>query len=142
MQVRVGPVSAGSVTAWVAYARAVLSAAAEGRADAPPVDAAAAEQLALYLQEWDALAATADPVVWTGEADPEQLEYLAHSFFRIAAALAEQAEARGYPVAPAEGEEFYQALVLGIITALEHESRSTAELSDQLRSTWPGLKEP
>ena len=72
--------------------------------------------------------------------DPERVEYLAHVWFQLAERLASEAEARGFPLSPPEGEEFYQALVSAILDALAYEGRSLLEFSEQLRGEWPGLK--
>lgn len=138
MEVRVGPVSAASVTVWVAYAQEVL--ATPGEHDVLHVDAVALEAFNRYLSEWAMLARVADPFLWVGEVDPERLEYLAHSFARIVEHLAALADHRGLAGAPAEGEEFYQALVASIIGALRSEQGSASTFSEQLRDRWPGLR--
>lgn len=140
MRVHLGPVSSSSVRMWVAYARTVL-AQALSQADAPPIGDEVVRNFEWYLDAWDDAAARQDEVVWVGEIAAEQLEFLAHAFYRLTAVLAEEADQRGYPISPPEGEEFYQALVRAIIEALEHEDDARAAFSEQLRADWPGYKE-
>jgi hypothetical protein len=142
MQVRVGPVSAGSVTAWVGYGRTVLSRARDGTDGSPTLEPAVRDLFEGFLDEWATLARHGGDVVWVADVVPEQVEFLTHAFYRLAAHLADQAERRGYPAAPPEGDEFYQALVAAIIDALGQQDRATGEFSEQLRQAWPGLKEP
>jgi len=141
MIVRIGPVSPGSVTLWVAYARTVLALNLASPSD-PALDEPTIELLERFLDEWDELAASSAPFVWATEIESEQVEFVTHTFFRIADALAEGAKARGYPISPPEGDEFYQALVNAVIEALHQEGRSMTEFSEQLRERWPGRKEP
>lgn len=139
MLVRVGPVSSGSVTLWVAYARTVL-----GQATVRPGEHAVPDELIegfeAFLDEWDRAADGGAEVVWEHELDPEQVRYLAHAFHRIAVGLAAEAERRGFPIAPPEGDEFYQCLVLALLDALERDSEPMREFAVELRTTWPGLK--
>lgn len=141
MRVQVGPVAAGSVTIWVAYARTVLA-----QALAHPHDRGAAlpeEVIAgfeAFLDEWEDLASADTEFVWIADVEAERVEFLAHAWAGIVSDLAEQAEVRGFPLAPPEGDEFYQALVAALLDALAYEGRSMMEFSEQLRDGWPGLK--
>jgi hypothetical protein len=140
MEVRIGPVSCGSARAWVAFAREVLGhegAAAE--ATGMPDDVVA--RFLAYLDAWDDEAGHGDPFIWTGEVDPEQLEYLAHSFLRIVDHLVEAAGRPENTGMPEEGDEFYQALVSSIIDNLSRQGRAESEFSEQLRDRWPGLRD-
>jgi hypothetical protein len=138
MEVRVGPVSARSATAWVGYATDVLTSAV-GNSDVPTVDPDIVAEFIGYLNQWEHHAAHGDPFIWTGEIEPERLEYLVHGFARIVDHLAAMADRRDEPNAPAEGDDFYQALVLSIIDALAQQGDSMGEFSEQLRDQWPGL---
>ncbi|MCC5950745.1 MAG: hypothetical protein JJU45_01485 [Acidimicrobiia bacterium] len=142
VELRIGPVPSGSVTIWVAYARTVLAQALSTGGGLPPIDPALIEEMERHLDAWEAAATPDQPFLWTTEADPERLAYLAHTFLQIVQRLSEQAENRGFPIAPVDGEEFYQALIRGIIDAFEAEGRSFASFAEQLRDEWPGLKEP
>jgi hypothetical protein len=139
MEVRVGPVSARSARAWVGYATDVLTSAV-GNSDVPAVDPAIVEEFVGYLNQWDHHATLGDPFIWTGEIEPERLEYLVHGFARIVDHLAAVANRQDQPNAPAEGDDFYQALVLSIIDALAQQGHSMSEFSEQLRDQWPGLR--
>jgi len=137
MEVHIGPVSAASASVWVRYAEEVLATRSGG--DVPAVDPDTVTEFRRYLTEWDDHAQRhGEPFVWTGTIEPERLEYLAHSFARIVEHLAAVATRQG-AVQPAEGEEFYQALVFAIIDSLAQEGNATSEFSEQLRDRWPGL---
>lgn len=125
---------------WVAYSRTVLaqSIARPGEHEIP---AELVEGFEAYLDRWESLAAAADELVWEEDLDPELVRYLAHAFHRIATGLATEAERRGYPISPPEGDEFYRALVTGFLDALEAESDTMREFAEELRATWPGLKD-
>ena len=126
---------------WIAYARTVI-----GQQLAHPghmgvtLSDEIAEMFESYLDEWEAVAESSPEFLWVTEVDPERVEFLGRAFFTIADGLARAAEDRGYPISPPEGDEFYQALVTGFLSALADEGRSRAEFSEQLRDDWPGLK--
>ncbi len=138
MEVRVGPVSAASVTAWVTYAHDVLDASADD--DTVTIDPVILEAFNAYLHEWGLLAQAGDPFLWVGDVEPERLEYLAHGFARIVEHLAVVADQRGLAGAPRVSEEFYQALVVSIIDTLAQHGKAPSEFSEQLRERWPGLR--
>lgn len=123
MIIRIGPVSPGSVTLWVAYARTVLALNLASPMD-PLLDERTIELLEHFLDDWEEEATTGTEFVWSVDIDPEQIEFVTLAFFRVAGVLAEAAEARGYPISPPEGEEFYQALVNAVIDALHQQGRS------------------
>jgi hypothetical protein len=142
MRVQVGPVASGSVTMWVAYARTVLAQAISRHdADLGRIPLEALDGFERFLDTWDDLADRDTEFLWIADVDPEQIEYLAHTWFGLARALANQAERRGFPVSPPEGDEFYQALLHALLDGLAQEGRSLAEFAEQLRDEWPGLKE-
>jgi len=138
MEVRVGPVASASVVAWVRYARRVLDRPDDGVV--PTVDPATVDEFRGYLDTWEAHAVGGDPFLWIGEVEPERLEFLAHGFARIVEHLVHLADHRGVADAPADGDEFYQALVFSIIDALDRHGASTHEFSEQLRDRWPGIR--
>jgi len=140
MHVQVGPLPSGSVTIWVAYARTVLAQSLAHPGAHAPLAVEAIDAFEEFLDEWDEEASMGTEFLWSAEVDPERVEYLAHVWFRLAAQLAAEAEIRGFPLSPPEGDEFYQALVATVLDALAYEGRSTLEFSEQLREQWPGLK--
>jgi hypothetical protein len=141
MRVQIGPVPAGSVTMWVAYARTVLAEAmTRPGKHAVHLSPEAIEGFESFLDQWDEHARAGGDFVWIDDVNAEQVEYLAHAWFTLAGALAEEADARGFPLAPSEGEAFYQSLVSAVLDALAREGRSLLEFSEQLRTDWPGLK--
>lgn len=140
---QIGPVKSSGVLAWVAHARGVLAEMRAGRGPAGPALApGVVDAFERFLDEWQRTAAHDDEFVWSADVDPEQVEFLAHAFYNIAQELATAAEARGYPLAPPEGEEFYQSLVCAFLDALEQEGKGAGAFAEDMRTTWPGLKEP
>jgi hypothetical protein len=140
VHVQVGPVPATSVTMWVAYARTVLAQSITGSPDFPlRLDPDVVRLFERYLDEWEDLAERHPDFRWETDVDPERVEFVMHSFFQIAVLLEKLAEQRGYPLAPPAGEAFYEALVNGVVTAMEAEGRSLEEYAAQLRDVWPGI---
>jgi hypothetical protein len=141
MRVRVGPIPSAGAGLWIAYARTVVSRAIV-RPDELGVSLApdALEAIDTYLDQWDAAAADGPNFDWEAEFEPDELVALGGAWLEIAQALADDAERRGYPMSPPEGEEFYRALVTGFLDALDREGGEYAELAVRLRLDWPGLK--
>ena len=141
MRVRVGPLPSAGAGLWIAYARTVV-----GRAIVRPGELGvhlppdAVESIDGFLDEWDAAAAEGPDFVWERDLEPDELVALGGAWLDIAGALARDAERRGYPMSPPEGDEFYRALVLGFLDALDRAGGEYAALAEQLRHDWPGLK--
>lgn len=127
---------------WVLYARTVLAQAlTHPGTPGETLPPEAVERFEHYLDAWEDVAALDTEFVWIDDVDPEEIEFLAHTWFGLARDLAEEAEQRGYPLAPPEGDEFYQALLTALLDALTAEGRSMREFSEMLRAQWPGLKD-
>jgi len=141
MRVQVGPLPSAGAGLWIAYARTVVSRAIV-RPDELGVDLtpSAVEAIEDFLDEWDAAAAEGPEFLWETDLDPVRLVELGGAWLEIARALARDAERRGYPMSPPEGEEFYRSLVFGFLGALDAAGGPHAELAEQLRQEWPGLK--
>jgi hypothetical protein len=141
VRVEIGPVSATSVTAWVGYARKALDeVVGEPGSDGVWIPDDTMATFAGYLDQWEGAAKGVDEFQWASEIPADEAEYLSHAFFRIASNLANRAEERGYSMAPPEGDEFYKALVVSFLAALDAEGPSSQEFSEHLRSFWPGLE--
>ncbi len=136
MHVQVGPVPSESARAWLAYARRLVGEYSRQL----PIQVAAS--FSGYLEEWVDHADDGEQFVWEGNAEPEEVEYLLHAWFKLANAVVEQRERTGEPVAPPEGHLFYCTLVNALLNALRSESRATAEFVEHLAPFWPGLDEP
>jgi hypothetical protein len=139
--VHVGPVESQSVLVWTSYSRAVLHSTLASRESKMTLDASLLEGFEALLDQWEQTARAGDQFVWSTDAEPEQLEYLAHAFFNIVSSIARESEARGERVSPAEGDAFYYALVHGLLAALFDAGGSHAEFAEFLRASWPGLQE-
>lgn len=136
MRVVIGPVSSASALAWLDYADEVLD---ELASMAPGECFTAPEVLAVfraYVTSWRQ-AAVGSEMVWERDIPAEQVEYDMHAFQRIAEVLAARAEERG-AAAPPEGEDFYLALLNGVLTALQAEGPSSASYAKHLSEFWPG----
>ena len=148
MHVQVGPVSSASVIAWVGYAREVLGrVTGHEETGSPAVGPDAVASFERYLAAWAEIAARSPQFLWTADVDPEEVEYLAYTWFVLAGQVlagdATTARARrGLPRRPPESEEFFQSLVTAMLDALSQEGRSLHEFAEQLREDWPGLQGP
>lgn len=127
-----GPVSARSMGAFAAFARATLEGAGPG-ADVP---SDAARAFFGYIDEWEAGASVGGDVTWRTEAEAEVVEYLVYAFWRVAKEVNDDAGAA--PVVPAEAAAFYWLLVGSLLTAMEEAGGSHAEFASNLREFWPG----
>ena len=140
MHVQVGPLSSSGALVWIAYARTVLAQAMTGQAPGGVhLDPDVVEAFEGFLEEWEQEAKGGGPFLWVGEIDPERVEFLAHAFSNVATALAADADERGFPVGPPEGEDFYQAVVIGFLDALSLEGGAIGAYAVELRANWPGL---
>jgi hypothetical protein len=136
MRVVVGPVDAGSASVWLAYARDVLD---ELETMAPGECFTSPQVLATfrhYVDEWSSVS-DGEKFLWEQDIPAEQVEYNMHAFQRVAGVLAERAEREG-PKAPPEGEDFYLALLHGVLAALEAEGPASAAFAKHLGEFWPG----
>lgn len=136
MRVVIGPVSVASADAWLDYAEDVieeLAAMAPGECFTTPE---VLDVFRAYVASWRE-AAVGTEMVWERDIAPEQVEYDMHAFQRVAEVLARRAEEHGQ-AAPPEGEDFYVALLQGVLAALEAEGPSSAAYAKHLSEFWPG----
>jgi hypothetical protein len=131
VKVEVGPVPSAAATAWLDYATSVVV----ERRRTMPVQVVAS--FVGYLEEWKAAAGEGAIFHWEGKAEPEEVEYLLHAWFKLATERAESGRDAG---GPDEGRPFYSAVVHALLQALRTENASTAELADHLAQFWPGLE--
>lgn len=132
----IGPVSVASANAWLDYADQVigdLAAMAPGECFTRPE---VLDVFRAYVSSWRSVAVGSD-FLWEREIPPEQVEYDMHAFQRVVELLARRAEEQGV-AAPPESEEFYSALLRGVLRALEAEGPSSAAFAEHLSEFWPG----
>ena len=132
----IGPVGVASANAWLDYADQVideLAAMAPGECFTTPE---VLEVFRAYVTSWRSAAVGSD-FLWEQEIPPEQVEYDMHAFQRVAEVLARRAEEQG-DAAPPESEDFYAALLRGVLGALEAEGPSSAAFAEHLSEFWPG----
>lgn len=140
MRVVVGPVSGESARAWLDYADAVISrldVIAEGACYATDAMVRVFEG---YVRSWRRAARGADTFVWEHDLPAEEAEFHFHAFFQVATLLAEREAEFGESLSPPEGDEFYLALINGIVVALSVENDASAEFASHLAQFWPGLE--
>jgi hypothetical protein len=136
MRVVIGPVSVPSANAWLDYAEEVLgelASMAPGECFTTPE---VLEVFRAYVASWRE-AAVGTEMVWERDIRPEQVEYDMHAFQRVAQLLAQRAEEHGL-AAPPEGEDFYVAVLQGVLAALDAEGPSSAAYAEHLAEFWPG----
>ncbi len=136
-----GPVAVGSAKAWLGYARRVV---ADLEFLAPDDCVTTPEVLAVfdgYLTAWEQAADGKDVFLWARDIPAEQVEYHLHAFQKVAGVLVDRAERTGVRHAPEEGEDFYAALLQGVLSALEAEGPSSAAFAQHLGEFWPGREE-
>lgn len=138
MRVVVGPVSRSSAKAWLGYARRVVDELGELAPDATFSSPEVVATFTDYLDQWDVAAATSGEFVWESEIPAEHVEFHMHAFHQVATVLREREERVGARQAPEEAQEFYLALLQGVLTALEAESQASAEFAQHLGRFWPG----
>ena len=138
MKIELGPLPSASAIAWIDNAWRVLSMMSDRR-DVPfGVPPAARIAIESYFQEWLATAALGPEFHWTGEEDPDTVRLLVRYWYSIATLVHTRAEELGLPVAPAEAEPFYRAVVDAVLEALDDEGRKDlADLATELRLRWP-----
>lgn len=143
VEVRLGPLPAGSAATWVAYAVSVLDAIQGGTTEVAPLDEQLVSAFRGYLAEWEraADAAAGSPFEWHGRMDRDTLADLATAWLELMAVVSGRVEDLGLPVGPASGEAFYHALVAAIGEALDvaEDEQHAERLGDKLREAWPGL---
>ncbi len=139
MRVVIGPVSRESASAWLGYARRIvdaLGALAPDECFSTPEVCAAFDR---FLTEWETVAASRDDCfLWEQELTVEDVEYHVHAFHQVASMLSRRSELGRQRKAPAEGEEFYAAVVRGALTALDAESPASSAFAEHLGEFWPG----
>lgn len=136
MRVVIGPVDVRSAEAFVGYARRALrdvGAMAPGECFTTPEVIAVFQA---FLDRWDD-ATAGEEFFWEADLPAEQVEYNMHALQRVAGVLAERAEREGRQM-PLEAEDFYLALLHGVLIALEAEGPSSAAYAKHLAEFWPG----
>lgn len=137
MRVVIGPVDARSAEAWLAYADQVLDelgTLAPGECFSTPETVAILRD---FVSRWQEPARQDRVFLWDEDVPAERIEFAMHAFQRVVDLLARRAEVHGR-TAPPEGDDFYLALLQGVLGALQSESASSAAFADHLAEFWPG----
>lgn len=137
MRVVIGPVDARSAQAWLGYADHVLDelgTLAPGECFSTPETVAILRD---FVSRWHETARQDRVFLWDEDVPAERIEFAMHAFQRVVDLLARRSEVRGR-TAPPEGDDFYLALLQGVLGALQSESPSSAAFADHLAEFWPG----
>jgi hypothetical protein len=139
VRLEVGPIERATAAAWIHWADETLGQLRRQSATGACVSAEAVDDLRYYLEQWKPVArSTHDSFRWHGEIDPDQLEYLVHTFFNLDVQLSHEDRRQGeWSPPPGSARAFYLVLVRALLHALELESPARAAFVDQLRSCWP-----
>jgi hypothetical protein len=132
--IELGPVSATSARAWIAYAGEMLEllqALPEGELPAPALDA-----FASLLDQWRPVAERGEPFRWTSEEEPERVQYLLKALYVAGTLIEREASLGRAHLRPADADAFHFVLVRETFDALEHESKADAEFVTQMRNIW------
>lgn len=139
MRVTIGPLPSGAATEWLTYANETLD-HVRGAPLPFAVPPEVVEEFRSYLNAWTATACTAaaDGVefVWSGEAEAHRVRVLMTYWLNIARFLAD-GKLASRPVMTAAIENFYEAVVASILSALAEEEPVARVIEER----WP-LREP
>lgn len=142
MRVDVGPVEPVSAEAWIEWVRPALGELDAGSESDGGPPGEVLTHLLPYLEQWATRnGATGETLRWTGDIDPDELEYLVHAFHRLDGCLSPPLRRGQDDALTDEGRLFYLVLLHALLHALESESPSRAAFVDQLRSSWPSAAE-
>jgi hypothetical protein len=134
MHVEIGPVSAASAKAWIAYASAMVEVLRGARE--PGIPPQALDGFVELLDEWRPLAEGDEPFRWSADEDPERAKFLLNALYRAGLVIEAEAEAGHAQLRPAAADEFHFQLVHEVLEALEKESEADAQFVEGLRGVW------
>jgi hypothetical protein len=137
MRVVIGPVDARSAAAWLGYADRVLDelgTLAPGECFSTPETVAILRD---FVARWRTALGDDRLFLWDDDVPAERIEFAMHAFQRVVDVLARRAEVHGR-TAPPEGDDFYLAVLQGVLSAMQAESGSSAAYADHLAEFWPG----
>ena len=138
MKLDVGPVAPASAVVWMKWVDVVCADLDSAPPSPTSPSTAGFVEAVSCLERWmPRTGGLRGTVRWQPDVDPDELEYLAHAFFKLDTQLSDEVASP----APPEGRAFYLVLVRALLHALETESPSRAAFVDQLRSSWPTAAE-
>jgi hypothetical protein len=143
MRVDIGPVPLTSAEAWLDYAAGVVR---ELRVAPRAVTSDVIDAFTSYLDEWRATAvhasASGEKVFrWSGDANPENVEYLVFALYRLGTRLTEEEDIGTREPRPAAATKFHVVLVRSLLAALECQGEAEAHFVRQLREVWGPARE-
>jgi hypothetical protein len=134
MHVEVGPVSAASARAWIAYATetlALLRTLPAQQLPAPALDA-----FASLLEEWRPIAERDELFRWSSDEAPERAQYLINALYVAGTRIEAEAASGRARLRPPEADEFHIVLVREVLDTLAHESDADAHFVEEMRNLW------
>jgi hypothetical protein len=132
--VEIGPVSAVSARAWIAYAEETLP-VLRGLTDRA-IGPQALEGFTSLLDEWRPIADRDEPFRWSSQENPERAKFLLNALYWAGIIVEREAEAGRAQLRPKAADEFHILLIHEVLDALEHESEADAHFVEELRNVW------
>lgn len=139
VELDVGPVAPASAVAWMEWAEQIFAELRNGPPSRAMFSAEALDGIEGYFKRWMPQAALDQAFRWRAKIDPDELEYLLCTLFRLDARF-DARQGQGQP-AYDEGRVFFLVLVRALLHSLETESPGRAAFADQLRAAWPSAAE-
>jgi hypothetical protein len=134
VRIDLGPVASDSARAWIAYAAEmleVLRALPE-----PGLPAAALDAFGSLLDQWRPIAEADEPFRWSGDLEPERVQYLLKALYAAGEAIEREAASGRARLRPPKADAFHFVVVRESFEVLEHESKADAEFVAQMRNVW------
>lgn len=135
MHLELGPLPSRSARLWVENARVAL-AGVRRAGNALPVTLPSDIEATFvdYLDEWDALAASGDPFVWSADVDDDHASHLIVYFFGLLSLDDQLWAEHGLPFTPEGAEPFIRALSEAVVAGLD---AAKSELAPPIQASWP-----
>lgn len=141
VELRLGPVDAGSARVWVDNTSRILAAVRKHpEVLEEEVPAGILDQFDVLLETWGTLADAAEDFYWTARGDAVDVQTLVDWWAKIDRLSPEQMGALGVHWSPPKGEPFFLALTACVMDAIS-DRRDMEALVAALRHQWPHASE-
>jgi hypothetical protein len=132
--IEIGPVSAESARAWIAYATETLEVLRQ--LESKELERQALDGFASLLGAWRPIAYRDEPFRWSSQEDPDRAKFLLNALYWAGTIVEREAEVGRARLRPAVADEFHLVLIHEVLDALEHESEADAHFVKELRNVW------
>ena len=126
VRVKIGPVAAATTIAWTENTRKIVAAVRTNREKMPfavPLDVL--EQFEGLLDDWTRTAERMDPFLWEGDEETPRVRLLVQYWVNLDALSDDDLTRMGVAKSGPEAAPFFDALVEGVVAALETETDTT-----------------